>query len=131
MPEKSAAPAKGTRKALLLREPPPPGGGEIMTYDKANARYSGEWLIMRVTAYEADSGWPAEGYVVAHDPSEDGCWDMYNAAIAAGEPREAAIHICVAGRKLRTGAEMLAAIAAKEDELDTEASPSAREQQSA
>ena len=101
---------------VLLREPPPPGGGEIVSVDEVNARYLDEWVIMRVTAYEEGSGWPAEGYVIAHDPSEKRCWDKYRAAEEAGEPREATHYIFVAAPKVRTYAEMLAAMA----QLDAE-----------
>ena len=109
MPEPSAAPAKPVYNSLLIREPPPPGGGEIISYDEANARYLDEFVIMRVTARE-DDGWPAAGYVIAHDMSEERCWEQFDAALAAGEPREAKHHLFVAAPKLRTGAEMLAAM---------------------
>ena len=52
----------------------------------------------------------SEGFVIAHDLSEEQCWDGYRAAVVAGEPRAALHHVFVAGPKVRTGAEMQAAI---------------------
>ena len=115
MTEQAALPERRLREPKVLREPPPPGGGEIVAIDDVENRYVDEWVIMRITAYNEDR-WPSEGYLIAHHPTEDGCWDMFNEAVAAGEPRLAPHYIFVAGPTVRTGAEMLAAMAQLEAE---------------
>jgi hypothetical protein len=41
--------------------------GELMTVKEAIAKFHGEWVLMKVTAYDEDH-WPSEGYVIAHSP---------------------------------------------------------------
>jgi hypothetical protein len=56
--------------------------GTLMTMNEAIARFHGEWVLMKVTEYDADH-WPSKGYVIAHSPKREGISE----ALALEPPR--------------------------------------------
>ena len=109
--------ARSTRGNVAHQTPPtdaapstPGAERPRMTMDEVIAAWEGEWVLMRVLAFDL-TGWPYYGEVVAHSPSR--------AAISealAGEPRPSPpgatpYYIFKANPRTRSGPEYEAAMA--------------------
>ena len=44
-----------------------PEGPPVLTVNEIIARHRDEWILMRVTGFDAE-GWPERGYLLAHSP---------------------------------------------------------------
>jgi len=68
------------------------GVGADLTLDEAIARYYGEWVLMRITAFDSRQA-PAKGVVLAHSPDRDVVSDVLcrqpaNASLPPDAPRQ-------------------------------------------
>jgi hypothetical protein len=84
--------------------------GEVLSIDEVDERYCGEWVELRITAYN-EYHQPSHGIVVAHDPDARRCVEGKARARETGAlPRDAPLAFFHASPHVRTGAEMLAAL---------------------
>lgn len=54
---------------------------EILTTDEIGKRYTGEWVLLRITAYN-EYHTPIAGELLAHTPAHDAEWEAWDAARA-------------------------------------------------
>jgi hypothetical protein len=80
---------------------------EVLSVDEVIARYPGEWILMQVTAHDADR-WPSHGHVLAHDMSYKKvgkAWVKLVKASGLGDPAKP-YYIFAADPRVRTGEEL-------------------------
>jgi hypothetical protein len=76
--------------------------------DEAVALYEGEWILMKVTAFE--DGWPSRGEVLAHSPAREEVAAADKRLVGSSPEPGARYSVFQAYRHLRTGDEMREAL---------------------
>src|SRR5438874_983062 len=78
--------------------------GELMTIDQIIQKFDGQWVLIKIAAYDEDK-WPSAGYLIGHSRSDRPLWKrMTERLIAEGKP-ELPYYIFQARRLIRTGEE--------------------------
>jgi hypothetical protein len=104
----ASAPADGARPVRRTRKPAKRARNEV-TADEVIARYPGQWILMRVTAW-GERGTPERGYLLAHSPSRKTVEEARLEAIPAGEPAPGTLYVFEASPPIRTHEEWRAAL---------------------
>ncbi len=91
------------------------GGTPSRSFDEIVALYSGEWILLRVTAVEG--GWPSHGEVLAHDASRTTITDAWADAVRSKKPDDR-YYMFPACDAIRTGAELREALAVLRETWD-------------
>ena len=97
-PAQTESPAGEPRKAAP----------RILSIDEVAALYEGEWVLMKVTAFE--DGWPSQGEVLAHSPSREAMCKLRSELPPVSPGVKVTYYLFDAYRYIRTGAEMREAL---------------------
>jgi hypothetical protein len=79
-----------------------------LSVDEVIARYPGEWILMRVTAYE--QGWPSRGHVLAHSHSRQEVSHVWSLWLTASSEADGPLYMFDAYPVIRTGDELWASL---------------------
>jgi hypothetical protein len=107
-PGDASAPADGARPARRTRKPARRAPKEV-TADEVIARYPGQWILMRVTAW-GERRTTERGYLLAHSPSLEIVEAARLDAIRAGEPAPGTLDVFEAYPPIRTHEEWRAGL---------------------
>ncbi|MEA2515840.1 MAG: hypothetical protein QOJ59_5329 [Thermomicrobiales bacterium] len=72
---------------------------EVLSIDQIMERYPGEWILMRVTAHDAD-GWPTHGCVTVHAPTQNDMLDEMERGPTAPQHARLRLHSFLADRSI-------------------------------